>query len=41
MLKEIMEGSLLELRASHGVWCANADDNHEDIMIFSDESRND
>mgnify|MGYP006077793277 FL=1 len=39
MLKEIMEGNLLELRASHGVWCANADDQHEDIHIYSDEAR--
>lgn len=37
MLAEIVEGNLLELRASHGVWCANADDNHEDILIYGSE----
>ena len=39
MLKEIVDGNLLELRASHGVWPANADDAHEDILVYADEDR--
>tara|TARA_B100000780_G_C21098389_1_gene443137 strand:+ start:908 stop:1660 length:753 start_codon:yes stop_codon:yes gene_type:complete len=39
MLKEIVDGNLLELRASHGVWPANATNEHEDILIFADEER--
>jgi 5-methyltetrahydrofolate--homocysteine methyltransferase len=39
MLKEIIDGKLLELRASHGVWPANASESGEDILIYGDEDR--
>ena len=39
MLKEIIDGKLLELRASHGVWAANTSDSGEDILVYADEDR--
>jgi 5-methyltetrahydrofolate--homocysteine methyltransferase len=38
MLKEIIEGKLLSLRAAHGIWPANSTGN-EDILVFADEER--
>ena len=38
MLKEIVEGKLLSLRAAHGIWPANSTGN-EDILVFADEER--
>ena len=38
MLKLIVDGKLLSLRAAHGIWPANSA-NNEDILVFADEDR--
>jgi cobalamin-dependent methionine synthase I len=38
MLKEIIAGKLLSLRAAHGIWPANSTGD-EDILVFADEER--
>ena len=38
MLKEIVSGKLLSLRAAHGIWPANSTGN-EDILVFDNEER--
>ncbi len=39
MLAEVLEGKLLKLRASYGIFPANATDSGEDILVYADEDR--